>query len=135
MFKKYSNIEILKIISIIVSLIIIPIIIIYLLKMLREETFTSNKPYREIIFFSLDGCSHCEKLKPMWDLFKKNYNNNQYIKLINIEAENNKELVEKYNIEGFPTILYIKDGEKVSEYDGNRTYESLVKFFKYSMGN
>ena len=121
-------------ILIILALIIIPIIIIFLIRILLKEDFTSNKPYREILFFTLDGCGHCEKMKPTWKLLKKNYGENQYIKLIEVDAKNQK-LVDLYNVKGFPTILYIKDEKIQTEYNGNRTYEDLVKFLKHSMSN
>lgn len=124
-----------KIFFIILSLIIIPIVIYYLLKILYKENFTSNKPYKELILFTLDGCPHCDKMKPTWDLLKKNYGNNQYIKLIEVEGRNKPKLVELYNVNGFPTLLYVKDEKKQTEYNGDRSYEDLVKFLKHSMSN
>lgn len=118
----------------ILGLIIIPIIIIFLIRILVKENFTSNKPYKELLFFTLDGCGHCEKMKPTWELLKNNYGGNQYIKLLEIDAKNQK-LVDLYKVKGFPTLLYIKDGKLQTEYNGNRTYEDLVKFLKHSMSN
>ena len=45
------------------------------------------------------------------------------------------ELVEKFKIQGFPTILFIKDSQKVSEYKGDRSYEDLVKYMKFCMSS
>lgn len=119
----------------ILSLIIIPVIIFFLIRILYKENFTSVKPYRELLFFTLDGCGHCEKMKPTWNLLVKNYGNNGYIKLIQVKARENQDLTKLYNIQGYPTLLYVKDEKKVSEYNGNRTYEDLVKFLKHSMTN
>jgi len=122
-------------ILILIGLILIPIIITILLKILFSEGFTSNKPYKELLFFSLDGCPHCENMKPTWDLLKKNYGNNQFIKLIEVNGKQNKKLVELYKVEGFPTLLYVKDEKIKDEYNGDRSYEDLVKFLKHSMSN
>ena len=118
----------------ILGLIIIPIIIIFLIRFLYKETF-STKPYRELLFFTLEGCGHCEDMKPTWNLLKNNYGNNNYIKLIEIKAEEKQDLVQKYQINGFPTLLYVKDEKIKGIYKGNRTYEDLVRFLKYSMSN
>lgn len=115
------------------GLILIPIIIFYLLRILYKEGFTSSKPYKELLFFTLDGCGHCENMKPTWKLLKQNYGENGYIKLIEVKAKQNQDLVKLYNIKGYPTLLYVKDEKMVSEYKGDRTYEDLVKFLKHSM--
>lgn len=117
------------------GLIIIPIIIFFLFRQLYKESFTSGKPYRELLFFTLKGCGHCEKMKPTWDLLKNNYGNNGQIKLINIKARENQDLVQKYKVEGFPTLLYVKDEKIQAEYNGNREYDDLVKFLKHSIAN
>ena len=118
----------------ILGVVFIPIIIIYLIRILFRENFTSNKPYREILFFTLDSCGHCKNMKPAWELLKNNYGKNQFIKLVEVNAKNQK-LVDLYNVQGFPTILYVKDEKKQTEYNGDRSYEDLVKFLKHSMSN
>jgi protein-disulfide isomerase-like protein with CxxC motif len=43
------------------------------------------------------------------------------------ESEDVEKLMNKYNIEGFPTIKLIKDGQ-IIEYDAKPTKESLTEF-------
>jgi len=114
------------------SIISIPIIIFYLLKTLKKESFSYN-PHRELILFSMPGCGHCEKLKPTWDLLMKNYGDIKDIELINVVSNENPELVELFGIQGFPSIIYTKDNKKITEYNGDRSYNDLVKYMKYSM--
>ena len=117
------------------GLIIIPIIIFFLVRYLYKEGFTSVKPYKELLFFTLEGCGHCERMKPTWDLLKTNYGATGKIKLIQVKAKENQDLVQKYKVQGYPTLLFVKDEKKVIEYNGNREYEDLVKFLKHSMTN
>jgi len=35
----------------------------------------------------------------------------------------------KYNVKGFPTLLYFEDGAMKSEYNSGRAEDDLVKFF------
>ena len=45
------------------------------------------------------------------------------------------EMTQKYNVQGFPTILALKDGELNMKYDGDRSYESLLQFMNLAMTN
>lgn len=89
----------------------------------------------ELLFFHVDWCPHCKTAKPVWDDLKAQYENktiNGY-KIIFTEINCTNETAEveqmmnKYNIEGFPTIKLIKDGQ-VIEYDAKPTKETLVQF-------
>jgi len=126
--------ESLSLFLMIASLISIPILIIYLLKSITNESFDYN-PHKELIFFSMPGCGHCENFQPTWDLLVKNYGNIKDIELIQVISNQKPELVEKFKIQGFPTILFIKDSQKVSEYKGDRSYEDLVKYMKFCMSS
>ena len=130
----FINHETLSLVLMIFSIISIPIIIIFLIKSITKESFDYN-PHKELIFFSMPGCGHCENFRPTWDLLVKNYGNIKDIKLIQVSSNEKPELVKFFGIEGFPTILYSKDNKKISEYRGDRTYDDLVKYMKYSMSS
>jgi len=89
----------------------------------------------ELLFFYVDWCPHCKTAKPAWEDIKSQYENktiNGY-KIIFTEINCTEEtdevekMMNKYNIEGFPTIKLIKDGQ-VIEYDAKPTKETLVQF-------
>lgn len=95
----------------------------------------SNGKTVELLFFYADWCPHCKSAKPVWNELKANYENkiiNGYTILFteidcsNENAESEK-MMNKYNVEGFPTIKLIKDG-KVIDYDAKPTKETLEKF-------
>ena len=138
MFKNFKNFfvknESLSLVLMIASLIFIPILIVYLLKSITNESFDYN-PHKELIFFSMPGCGHCKNFKPTWELLVKNYGDIKDIELIQVSSNEKPDLVELFEIEGFPTILYVKDNKKVSEYKGDRSYEDLVKYMTYSMSS
>lgn len=125
----------LQLVLVLLALLIIPAIIYYLLKIVNTEEFTSTKPYKELLFFTLEGCGHCENMKPTWNLLKQNYGSNGKIKLIEVKAKENQDLVQLYKVTGFPTLIFVKDEKKVTEYNGDRTYQDLTKYLKHSMAN
>jgi len=107
----------------------------HLMGFFKKEQFRVSRLNREMIFFSMKGCGHCEDMKPVWELLKSNYGNNDYIELNQVVAQDKPELTEKYGVQSFPTILALKDGEINMTYSGDRSYESLLQFMNNAMTN
>ena len=90
----------------------------------------------DIMMFTADWCPHCKKAKPIWEEFHNTYDGkviNGYkinIKTINCTNDNDpnvQNLLDKYNVEGFPTIKLLKNGE-VYDYDAKPDKENLKQF-------
>lgn len=89
----------------------------------------------ELMFFFADWCPHCKTAKPIWNEMKNEYENkpiNGYNVIFteldcSEESPEVEKLMNKYNIEGYPTIKLIKDGQ-IIEYDAKPTKENLQKF-------
>ena len=81
----------------------------------------------KLIFFHMDGCPHCETMKPEWEKLKTLNSSN--ITLEDYERKQKADLVEKFSISGFPAIILTDDNnEKVDEYSGKRTADALNKY-------
>jgi thiol-disulfide isomerase/thioredoxin len=94
-----------------------------------------NNKYVEILFFFTNWCPHCKTAKPVWEELKKEYENktvNGY-NIIFTDVDCTEEtaevdsLMNKYNVEGYPTIKLLKDGQ-VIEYDAKPSKDTLVQF-------
>jgi thiol-disulfide isomerase/thioredoxin len=89
----------------------------------------------ELLFFYVDWCPHCKTAKPVWDELEKEYENktiNGYRIMFNKinctnESDEIENLMNKYKIEGYPTIKLLKDNQ-VIEYDAKPTKETLEQF-------
>lgn len=90
----------------------------------------------DIMMFTVDWCPYCKKAKPIWQEFKSTYDekviNGYKINVKTINATNDedseiKSMLDRYNIEGFPTIKLIKNG-KTYDYDAKPEKESLKQF-------
>ena len=95
----------------------------------------SDNKEAELLLFYVDWCPHCKTAKPVWNDIKSEYENktiNGYTVIfteVNCTEETAEveQMMNKYNIEGFPTIKLLKDGQ-VIEYDAKPTKDTLTQF-------
>ena len=77
-------------------------------------------------YYYMDQCGHCKRFSPEWDQFVQTYTGP--VKLRKIEMNEAGTDLEKYSIQGFPTILFIDENGEAKDYDGPRTSDALNKF-------
>ena len=96
---------------------------------------SGNGNSAELLFFYADWCPHCKTAKPIWNDLKSEYENktiNGY-KVVFTEVNCSEETAEvekmmnQYNIEGYPTIKLLKDGQ-IIEYDAKPSKDTLTQF-------
>ena len=95
-----------------------------------------------IYFFHVDWCPHCKTAAPEWKTFSSNYNddekNGYTIRCIDMDCTNDKdpavqEMIQRYAIEGYPTIKMVKDGKTI-DFDAKVTENNLKKFLENMVG-
>lgn len=99
-----------------------------------EADPNSNKTATMMLFY-VDWCPHCKTAKPEWEDLKSEYegkNINGYTLVFTeynctAETPENEELMNKYKIEGYPTIKLLKDNQVV-EYDAKPTKTTMSQF-------
>lgn len=101
----------------------------------NSNEYNGQERQAELLFFYADWCPHCKTAKPVWEKIKEQYQNktiNGYhiiftdVNCTNETAET-EQMMNKYNIEGFPTIKLLKDGQ-IIEFDAKPTSETLNEF-------
>lgn len=89
----------------------------------------------EMILFYVDWCPHCKTAKPEWESLKSEYAT-KTVNGYNIifteynctnESPEIEDLMNKYKIEGYPTIKLLKDNQ-VIEYDAKPTKSTMEQF-------
>ena len=94
----------------------------------------SNKTATLMLFY-VDWCPHCKTAKPEWDALKSEYEgksiNGYTIQFTEHNCTNESaevsQLMDKYNIEGYPTIKLSKDNQ-IIEYDAKPTKSTMEQF-------
>ena len=102
----------------------------------REPSDSSDSSKNaELLFFFAEWCPACQKSKPEWEEMRTEYEgktiNGYVIKFKEIDCTNETEeterLMDKYKIEGYPTLKLIKDGS-VIEFDAKVSKENMAEF-------
>jgi len=101
----------------------------------NTDNNNNNTSQAELMLFSVDWCPHCKKAKPIWEDLKQEYENktvNGYtIIFTDIDCTNEnpevEKIINKYKIEGYPTIKLLKNGQ-VIEYDAKPSKATLEEF-------
>ena len=111
-------------------------------KTLTESEIMELKKKHGIVLFYMNGCGHCETMKPTWNKViteLKDKHNNEII-LGAIESSN-MDMFKKHGISpsvsGFPTILYFHPNKITNpeSYNGDRSYEDLKKWILNKKSN
>ena len=79
----------------------------------------------------MDNCHYCNMIKPEWkrmnQILSRHYNGNIVIARVNANAVSN--VNNSNNIEGYPTIRIISNGN-TSDFDEQRTSKNLLKWIE-----
>jgi thiol-disulfide isomerase/thioredoxin len=88
-----------------------------------------------VYFFHVDWCPHCKKALPEWKNFVSKYDkkeiNGYRVKCVEKdctrETSDITEIINRYNIDSYPTIKLIKDSTTI-DFESKITASSLEKF-------
>ncbi len=91
----------------------------------EEEVMNSEKIV--LLNFYATWCRPCQDLSLVLEKISKE---DIDAKIVKVNEAENKELMKKYNIEVFPTIIIIKDGEEIERVTGYMEEESIKQKIK-----
>ena len=77
----------------------------------------------DLLLFKATWCGHCKHFMPVWDKLQKQFNSK--FNFITYDSEKNKDKIEEWKIEGFPTLI-IQNGNNKEQYTGSRDLESMT---------
>lgn len=82
--------------------------------------------------FYAPWCGHCKRLAPRWEELAAKvvgeFSTAVKITKVDCTEEDSKQICADEEVTGFPTIYIYRDGQKLQEYNGNRSLEDLYEF-------
>jgi len=69
-----------------------------------------------LVYVFMQGCGFCDKQNKAFE--KLDPYAIKSVKIIKIDGKENADFTKQHNIDGFPTLLFFKDGKKVDSHSG-----------------
>lgn len=78
--------------------------------------------------FYAPWCGHCKQLAPIWDQLAQKFQDKEDVVVAKMDSTANE--VEDVKVHSFPTLKFFPAGadSKVIDYNGERTFDAMVKF-------
>ena len=98
-----------------------------------NQLLSYSKKSPLIVKYYSPTCGACIGMQDEWEKLCDDLENNYHGELVIASVDpTGRDALDKYDIhteiDGYPTILYLVDGKKISEFNGSRTHENMLKW-------
>lgn len=95
----------------------------------NASKFNSNhKKGMWLVWYFADWCGHCHSMKPEWDSLKNNNTHN--VNLAKVRDDYQNKIGLDAPVQGYPTIILVKNGKVAKTFSGERTADSFNSFIE-----
>ncbi|CAO1409516.1 unnamed protein product [Diamesa hyperborea] len=91
-----------------------------------EKLFKKENKFMLMIY--TNWCGYCKKIKPEYSLTATEAKGKHVFAAVDLEKPENSPIRKKYNITGFPTLLYFENSKVKYTFEGDNTKDSMIKF-------
>ncbi|GFP87908.1 probable protein disulfide-isomerase a6 [Phtheirospermum japonicum] len=88
-----------------------------------------------LVEFYAPWCGHCKSLASTYEKVAAALKLDEHVVIANLDADQHKDLAEKYGVSGYPTLKFFPKNNKAGDdYDGGRDLEDFVTFINEKCG-
>eukprot|EP00090_Calanus_glacialis_P030010 TRINITY_DN4824_c0_g1_i1.p1 TRINITY_DN4824_c0_g1~~TRINITY_DN4824_c0_g1_i1.p1 ORF type:complete len:256 (-),score=98.53 TRINITY_DN4824_c0_g1_i1:130-897(-) len=100
------------------------------LYILNDKSFRGHVSRGDhIVMMYAPWCGHCQRLKPDWEKLAKKPGV-AGVSVSKVDCTASTGTCGEYSVQGYPTLLYFRDGKKIDTYDGAKTLDGLETYLK-----
>lgn len=81
-----------------------------------------------LVMFYTNWCGFCKKIKPQYSLAASEVKSKHVIAAMDMEKPENNQARKRFNITGFPTILFFENGQPKYTFEGDNTKDGIISF-------
>ena len=96
------------------------------------EHFDQNDSMPSLKLFYVDWCGYCKNFKPVFDrqLPSVLERENIQVNLQAIDCESDPDAARKYQVKGYPTLIFESQNNDIVEYQGERSADAIVSWIR-----
>ncbi|KAJ3330761.1 hypothetical protein HDU76_004934 [Blyttiomyces sp. JEL0837] len=88
-----------------------------------------------LVEFYAPWCGHCKNLAPIYEKVARDFTTESNCVVANLDATASKEVADKFDVAGYPTIKFFPEGETTPvTYEGGRTEADFVAYLNDKCG-
>ena len=109
---------------------VVILLVVFLVAFLRARKEGFENGAATLMYFFMPECGHCKKFTPEWEKLQTKVDTDRApVRLSKIDGtqDANKEVVNQYNVRGFPTVI-LEKGDESHVYDGERTADAVYSW-------
>lgn len=83
-----------------------------------------------LVEFYAPWCAHCKRLEPIYERVASYFHNNgeKAARIGRVDGTAQAGLMTPFDVKGYPTMIMLRDGKRVTDFKGKRTYDDILQF-------
>jgi putative thioredoxin len=100
------------------------------LESFETEVIEASSHRAVIVDFWAEWCTPCLVIAPLLETIANEYDQELIVAKLEVDAGDgeNMKLAGKYQVRGFPTIIFFKNGQEVDRFSGAKSQSEIIAF-------